>query len=124
MVAHASVVERELRSADDRLRTGYIEAIATRPSHRRQGLGSLVIEGVGELIDRSYQLGALATGLVGFYERRGWVAWRGPTWVRTEAGTVRTAEEDGNIFVRLTPTSPELDLSAPVSCEWPPGDAW
>jgi aminoglycoside 2'-N-acetyltransferase I len=83
-----------------------------------------VIEGVGELIDRSYQLGGLATGLVGFYERLGWVAWRGPTSVRMGAGAVRTAEEDGNVFVRLTPTSPVLDLSAPISCEWRPGDAW
>jgi aminoglycoside 2'-N-acetyltransferase I len=62
--------------------------------------------------------------LVGFYERLGWVAWRGPTSVRMGAGAVRTVEEDGNVFVRLTPTSPVLDLSAPISCEWRPGDAW
>jgi aminoglycoside 2'-N-acetyltransferase I len=124
IAAHASVVERELRTANHRLRTGYVEAVATRPSHQRRGLGSLVIEGVDDLIDRNYQLGALATGVVGFYERLGWVAWQGPTSVRTEAGTVRTADEDGNVLVRLTPSSPELDLSAPISCEWRPGDAW
>jgi aminoglycoside 2'-N-acetyltransferase I len=124
VVAHASVVQRELHSAGQRLRTGYVEAVATRPSHQRRGLGSLVIGEVGELIDRTYRLGALATGVVGFYERLGWVVWEGPTFVRTEAGLVRTAEEDGNVLVRLTPTSPELDLSAPISCEWRPGDAW
>jgi aminoglycoside 2'-N-acetyltransferase I len=63
----------------------------SRPSRRaraisRQGLGSLVIGEVGELIDRTYPLGALATGVVGFYERLGWVAWEGPTSVRTAAG--------------------------------------
>jgi aminoglycoside 2'-N-acetyltransferase I len=124
MVAHASVVERELHTGGHRLPTGYVEAVATRPSHQRQGLGSQVIAAAGELIDRTYRLGALATGVVGFYEQLGWMAWRGPTSVRTDAGLVRTAEEDGNVFVRLTTTSPELDLSAPISCEWRPGDVW
>jgi aminoglycoside 2'-N-acetyltransferase I len=124
IVAHASVVERELHAAGHRLQTGYVEAVATRPSHQRRGLGSLVIGAAGELIDRTYRLGALATGVVGFYEKLGWVAWQGPTSVRTDAGPVRTAEEDGFVFVRLTPTSPELDLSAPISCEWRPGDVW
>jgi aminoglycoside 2'-N-acetyltransferase I len=124
VVAHASVVQRELHTAGQRLRTGYVEAVATRPSHQREGLGSLVIGEVGELIDRTYRLGALATGVSGFYERLGWVVWEGPTSVRTAAGLVRTAEEDGNVLVRLTPTSPELDLSAPISCDWRPGDVW
>jgi len=124
LVAHASVVQRELHTAGHRLRTGYVEAVATRPSHQREGLGSLVIGEVGELIDRTHRLGALATGVVGFYERLGWVAWGGQTSVRTEMGLVRTPEEDGNVFVRLTPHVPELDLSAPISCEWRPGDVW
>jgi aminoglycoside 2'-N-acetyltransferase I len=124
VVAHASVVQRELHTAGHRLGTGYVEAVATRPSHQREGLGSLVIGEVGELIDRTYRLGALATGVGGFYERLGWVVWEGPTSVRTAAGLVRTPEEDGNVFVRLTPTSPELDLSAPISCDWRPGDVW
>ena len=70
VVAHASVVERELHTAGHHLPTGYVEAVATRPSHQRQGLGSLVIAAAGELIDRTYRLGALATGVVGFYEAR------------------------------------------------------
>ena len=124
VVAHASVVQRELHTAGQRLRTGYVEAVATCPSHQRKGLGSIVIGAVGEHIDRTYRLGALATGVVGFYERLGWVAWQGPTSVRIETGVVRTAEEDGNVFVRLTPTSPELDLSTLISCDWRPGDVW
>ncbi|HET7928985.1 MAG TPA: GNAT family N-acetyltransferase [Actinomycetota bacterium] len=124
VVAHASVVQRELHTGGLRLRTGYVEAVATRPSHQRRGIGSLVIGEVGELIDWTYRLGALATGVATFYERLGWVAWEGPTFVRAAAALVRTAEEDGNVLVRLTPTSPELDLSAPISCEWRGGDAW
>ena len=37
MVAHASVVERELHTGGHRLPTGYVEAVATRPSYQRQG---------------------------------------------------------------------------------------
>ena len=45
---------------------------------------------VGEYIDRTFRLGALGTGRGAFYERLGWVAWKGPTSVHTDAGLVRT----------------------------------
>ncbi len=37
---------------------------------------------------------------------------------------IPTPEEDGLVLVRLTPSSPELDLSAPISCDWRLGDVW
>jgi aminoglycoside 2'-N-acetyltransferase I len=124
VVAHASVVQRELHTSGHRLRTGYVEAVATRPSHQREGLGSLVMGEVGELIDRIYRLGAWRAASSGSASGSdGWCG-RGPTFARTGAGLVRTADEDGNVFVRLTPTSPELDLSAPIGCDWRPGDVW
>ncbi len=124
VVAHASVVQRELRTAGHRLRTGYVEAVATRPSRQREGLGSLVIGEVG-----GAHRSDLSAGGPGDRRRRVLRAarmgvWEGPTSVRTAAGLVRTSEEDGNVFVRLTPTSPELDLSEPISCDWRPGDVW
>ncbi len=79
---------------------------------------------VDEYIDQTFQLGALGTGSFAFYERLGWVVWNGPTFVRTNSGVIRTGEEDGNVLVRLTPTSPKLDLSAPISCDWRSGDVW
>jgi aminoglycoside 2'-N-acetyltransferase I len=124
IVAHASVVERELHAGDRRLVTGYVEAVATRPTHQRRGHGSALMREVGEYIDETFELGALDTGSTAFYERLGWVVWRGPTFVRTDSGLIRTADEDGQVMVRLTPTSPELDLSAPISCDWRPGDVW
>ena len=124
IAAHASVVERELHVDAHRLATGYVEAFATRPVHQRRGLGSSVLREVNDYIDRAFQLGALGTGSVSFYERLGWVVWKGPTFVRTDAGLERTAEEDGYVLVRLTPTSPELDLTAAISCDWRPGDVW
>jgi aminoglycoside 2'-N-acetyltransferase I len=122
--AHASVIERELHAGEDRLATGYVEAVATWPAHRRRGFGRAVMREVGAHIDRTYPLGALDTDRIGFYEPLGWVVWGGPTFVRTESGLVRTTEEDGAVMVRLTPTSPKLELSGPISCEWRPGDVW
>jgi aminoglycoside 2'-N-acetyltransferase I len=124
IVAHASVVQRELHVGDVRLATGYVEAVATPPPHQRRGYGSAVMREAGGYIDRTYPLGALDTGIPSFYERLGWVVWKGPTYVRTGTGLVRTAEDDGNVLVRITPSSPELDLTAPISCEWRSGDVW
>ncbi len=123
-MAHASVVERELHTSGHRLATGYVEAVATSPAHRRRGYGSAVVREADEYIDQTFRLGALGTGRFAFFQRLGWVVWRGPTFVRTDTGLVRTAEEDGYVLVRLTPTTPELDLSAPISCDWRPGDVW
>jgi aminoglycoside 2'-N-acetyltransferase I len=124
ILSHASVVERALEVDGRPLATGYVEAVATLPSHQRRGHGSAVMRAAGEHIDRTFELGALATGEVSFYERLGWVVWKGPTFVRTARGPVPTPEEDGSVMVRRSPRTPELDLSAPISCDWRPGDVW
>jgi aminoglycoside 2'-N-acetyltransferase I len=124
IVSHASVVERQLHTGGHDLATGYVEAVATWPAHRRRGYGSAVMGEVGEYIDQTFQLGALSTGRHAFYERLGWVVWKGPTGVRTDQGLVRTPDDDGNVLVRLTPTSPQLDLAEPISCDWRSGDVW
>jgi aminoglycoside 2'-N-acetyltransferase I len=124
VVAHASVVDRELHTQGRRLRTGYVEAVATRAQHRGRGLGTALMKEVTGYVDRVFELGALATGRTMFYERLRWVVWRGPTFVRTDRGPVPTEDEDGSVMVHLTPASPSLDLTAPISCEWRPGDVW
>jgi aminoglycoside 2'-N-acetyltransferase I len=124
IVAHASVVERELHANGHRLATGYVEAVATWPIHQRLGYGTVLMREVDEYIDQTFQLGALGTSSFAFYERLGWVVWKGPTLVRTDSGLIRTVEDDGYVLVRLTPASPELDLFAPISCDWRPGDVW
>jgi aminoglycoside 2'-N-acetyltransferase I len=124
IVAHASVVQRELHTNALHLATGYVEAVATSPGRQRRGHGSALMKEVDDYIDRTFQLGALDTGHPAFYERLGWLLWKGPTFVRTDSGLLRTPEEDGSVLVRLTPTTPRLDLLAPISCDWRPGDAW
>jgi aminoglycoside 2'-N-acetyltransferase I len=124
IVSHASVVDRVLETGGRALATGYVEAVATAPAYRSQGHASAVMRAVGDLLDGRYELGALDTGYLEFYARFGWVPWEGPTMVRTERGVIGTPEEDGAVMIRLTPTTPELDLTAPISCDWRPGDVW
>jgi aminoglycoside 2'-N-acetyltransferase I len=124
IVAHASVVEREIRAGGIPLRTGYVEAVATDPRRQRQGIGTAVMRGVNAHVTQGFQLGALGTGSHGFYERLGWMVWLGPSSVRAPEGERRTPDEDGYIMVLATPASPPLDRTAPISCDWRRGDVW
>ena len=126
VVAHASVVPRVLEVAGRALRTGYVEAVATEPSLQGRGLGTLVMGPIGDRIGAAYELGALGTGSHRFYERLGWRTWQGPASVRAQDGDRRTPHEDGYIMVLETPLTPirPLDLGAPISCDWRPGDVW
>jgi aminoglycoside 2'-N-acetyltransferase I len=123
IIAHASVVPRELHADGHRLSTGYVEGVAVSPPRQGEGHGTTVMGEVNRHVDMAFQLGALG-GPPEYYERLGWVVWKGPTFVRTDSGLVRTADDDGAVLVRLTPTTPELDLSAPISCDWRRGDVW
>jgi aminoglycoside 2'-N-acetyltransferase I len=124
LVAHASVVERELHVDGRPLRTGYVEAVGTAVDRQGAGLGSLVMTDVAWYIGDHFELGALATGRHRFYERLGWLTWTGPTFVRTPDGPRPTPEEDGDILVLRTPSMPPLDPTASISCEWREGDVW
>lgn len=124
IAAHGSVVERELHVGGVPLRTGYVEAVATDPARQGRGLGTRLMTDVNAHIRAEFEVGALGTGSHHFYERLGWMTWQGPSSVRTAHGLERTPDEDGYILVLATPASPALDLHAPISCEWRPGDVW
>jgi len=124
IVAHAAVVEREIHVGGRPLMTGYVEAVATAPERQGMGLGSIVMTDVSDHIRERFELGGLGTGRQSFYGRLGWQVWAGPTSVRTPDGDGPTPDEDGYVMVLATPTSPPLDLSATISCDWRPGDVW
>ena len=125
VVAHASVVPRDLVAGDRPFAAGYVEAVATLPSEQGTGLGSRVMTELGRVLRERHTLGALSTGAHAFYGRLGWERWRGPTYVRTSGGTLtRTEDEDDGIMVLRFGPSADLDLTLPICCDDRPGDAW
>ena len=124
VVAHASVVPRELHVDGRPVDTGYVEGVGTAPARQGEGLGTLAMREIDDLIRRHHGLGALATSAHGFYERLGWERWRGPTSVRREGELVRTPDEDDGIMVLRFGPSAAADLGAPLSCEARRGDDW
>jgi aminoglycoside 2'-N-acetyltransferase I len=126
LVGHVAVVQRRLLHRGRSIRTGYVEGLAVRRDRRRRGLAGAAMAEAERVIVTAYDLGALSDGtdIEGFYEARGWLAWRGPTSVIGPTGPRRTEEDDGGVLVMLTPSSPELDLSETIACDWRPGDVW
>jgi aminoglycoside 2'-N-acetyltransferase I len=124
IVAHASVVERELQLGGRPFRTGYVEAVATAADRQGRGLGSVLMNDVAAYIRDQFELGALGTGRQTFYERLGWLTWQGPSSVRSADGPQATPDDDGYILVLPTSHSPGLDRTLPISCERRPGDVW
>jgi aminoglycoside 2'-N-acetyltransferase I len=125
LVGHASVVMRRLLHEGRALRTGYVEGVGVRADRRRQGHAATMMAALERIIRGGYDLGALGATdeAIPFYAGRGWVPWRGETWASTPDGrVVRTADEDGSIFV-LPGTAP-LDLDGVLTCDWREGEGW
>lgn len=124
LVGHAAVVPRLLEVADTPWRTGYVEAVATHPGWRRQGVGTAVMTELAAAIHEHHDLGALSTGTPAFYVHVGWEHWRGPTHVRDGEQVRRSPEEDDAVMVLRFGPSAALDLTAPITCDARPGDDW
>lgn len=117
-------VERRLVHGGRALRTGYVEAVAVRADRRRRGHAAAMMSALERVIDGAYDLGALGATdeAMPLYTGRGWTVWRGSLHALTPAGMVRTPEEDGAVLVR--DARGELDLDAPLCCDWRDGDVW
>lgn len=124
LVAHGSVVMRRLLHGGRALRAGYVEAVGVRASARRHGHGAAVMQALGNVIARAYDLGALGATdeAVALYERLGWRRWSGHLYAITPAGLERTPEDEGGVFV-LEAGVP-LDLEGELACDWRDGDLW
>ena len=123
-ISHASVVPRLLAVRGREINTGYVEAVGTRHRDRRKGLARTVLAAARRHIEDTYELGALHSVLPTFYEHLGWERWRGPTFVRTSSGLMRTETDDGCIHIWRVAVGAALDLDDPISCEWRPGFVW
>lgn len=124
VVSHVSVVERVIEIDGRPFHAGYVEGVATAPSRRRSGLGTLVMAEATSIVRAAFELGALSTGEHAFYEPHGWERWRGPTFVRRSTGLERTEDEDDGIMVLRVGPRVDVDLGASISCDERPGDDW
>jgi aminoglycoside 2'-N-acetyltransferase I len=124
IIAHAAVVQRRLIYRSSALRCGYVEGVAVREDWRGQGLVHALLDAVEQVMRGAYQLGALSSTVraSGLYASRGWLSWRGPTWVLAPTGPTRTPHDDGTVFV--LPMGISLDTSADLMCDWRAGDVW
>lgn len=122
LVAHGSLVQRRLLVGGRSLRAGYVEGVAVHPDHRRQGHASAVMADL-ERLAPAYDVLALSASEVGvaLYEARGWQTWRGPTSVLGPQGPEPTPDDDGGVYVL---GGSDLDLDAPIACDWRDGDVW
>lgn len=124
LISHAAVVSRTMVAGGRPLSVGYVEAVATRPKWQKQGYGTEVVQAAGRIIAADFEMGALATGDPGFYERLEWEPWRGPTYAQAPTGRVRTSESDGSVMILRTYRTFDLPTHTPLVCEWRPGKVW
>lgn len=124
LIGHGSVVQRRLLHGGRALRTGYVEGVGVRADRRGQGHGAGLMAALEQVMRGAYELGALSSSeeAVTFYAARGWQLWLGPTSAITPKGVVRTAEEDGGIFV--FPLGAKLELDGGLACDWRDGEVW
>jgi aminoglycoside 2'-N-acetyltransferase I len=124
LVGHASVVERHLLCGGRALRTGYVEAVAVHPAHRRRGIAERMMHRLELVIVRDFELGALSASdaAAALYRKRGWQLWVGPLSAATPRGLTPTPEEQGGVYV--LPVAQQLDLSQPLTADFRDGDIW
>jgi aminoglycoside 2'-N-acetyltransferase I len=124
LVGHAALIQRRLVHGDRALRAGYVEGVGVRADWRRRGVGAALMEPLERLLRGAFDLGALGATDDGarLYQARGWQRWRGPLFALTPGGIVRTAADDGGVYV--LPLGAPLDLDGELTCDWRDGDVW
>ena len=122
LVSNALWITRWVKLKDQpKMRTAYIEAVATAPTYRGHGYATLIMQTLMEQI-QDYTLGALSSADTSLYARLGWEYWQGPLYARKGGEWVLEAGEQAMIL--RTPNTPTLNLQSPLSIEWRPGEVW
>lgn len=122
LVSHLMWVDRPLYlEGREPLRSAYVELVATRKRDQRHRYATRLMERLALEI-HGYDLGALSPSETSLYGRIGWEKWRGALLVRK--GQTVEATPDEELMVLRLPGSPALDLDAPLSVDWRPGEVW
>ncbi|MDQ1644295.1 MAG: aminoglycoside 2-N-acetyltransferase [Cryptosporangiaceae bacterium] len=124
LIGHAAVIQRRLLHSGRAWRAGYVEGVGVHPGRQREGHGGAMMDALGEVIRRAYDLGALGSTdeAERLYAGRGWQRWRGPVSALTPDGIRPTPEEADGIWV--LPVTAPLDLDGELTCDWRDADVW
>ncbi|GGY25700.1 GNAT family N-acetyltransferase [Streptomyces anulatus] len=123
-IAHGSLVQRRVLHGDRSYRAGYVEAVAVRADHRREGHGHRVMAALEHIVDTAYDFGALSASDAGapLYTARGWQVWPGRLAALGPAGPVPLPEEEGTTYVRPAAGRPLPEPGHPLQFDWREGD--
>jgi len=99
-----------------RLRTAWIDAVATAPDHQHRGVGTAVMRRMADEI-AGWQIGGLGTDVRGFYEPLGWENWRGPL-AGLKDGELIPTPDMRDIFVLRLDASRDIDIDGPMTVEY------
>jgi aminoglycoside 2'-N-acetyltransferase I len=122
LVSHALWVERWLVHNTGRVRSAYVELVATDPEQQRQGHASTVMRALGTAI-AEFDIGALSPSDPAFYARFGWESWRGPLFEEREDGSARPSLDEV-VMVLKQAGRPSLDIDGALTAPWRPGEIW
>ena len=123
LVSHAMWIERWLTHRHTRVRTAYVELVATDPDCRQRGHASKVMRALGNAIT-GFDVGALSPSDPAYYARFGWETWRGPLFEQRLNGELFPSSADEAVMILRRPDGPELDLDGALTAPWRPGDVW
>ena len=122
LVSHALWVERWLVHNTARVRSAYVELVATDPEQQGHGHASTVMRALGAAIG-DFDIGALSPSDPAFYARFGWESWHGPLFEQCEGGNVIPSVGEA-VMIQQRAGGPALDLDGTLTAPWRRGDIW
>ena len=123
LVSHALWIERWLIHGTGRVRTAYVELVATDPGRQGHGHASTIMRALGSAI-ASFDIGALSPSDPAFYARFGWETWRGPLFEQRQNGKFVPSPADEAVMVLQRSGGPQLDFDGRLTAPWRPGEIW
>lgn len=123
LIAHGSVVPRQMQVDDQIIEVGYVEGIAIAPDHWRKGYGSQLMEEITRYCNSKYSISILSTDEQAFYKKHGWSNFDGESYVSTNGIVTRSAEEVEGLMI-LFGLDQAMVSPRKVVCESRAGDAW
>jgi aminoglycoside 2'-N-acetyltransferase I len=123
IVAHGSVVPREVLINEKMTTVGYLEAIAVSSKYQGQGIGSQLLSSMSEFCTSRYQISMLSTDEFNFYSNFGWKQFKGKSGVLLDGEVVPTPDEDDGLMYLIGNAGFSQEIFA-AYCDPRKGDHW